>query len=341
MVLNMENLKVSVIIPVYNAEEFLEECLNSVINQTLKEIEIICVDDGSKDQSLNILEKYAQKDSRIKILTQHNRGPGAARNEALNVVNGEYVAFVDADDWIEKDSLKELYENSDDVDMVLFNAVEHLTGTENKKRIYPVDDSEKIFTYKDYKNLVMNSEIIVCSKLHKLSFIKENDLEFSNSGLYEDVFFHTKSMIRAKKLKHINKIFYNYRKTDENVRQSEYKATNESFILLDILDDVKTLLIKENVFEELEYNYYLFKIGELKRLFNNINKEYEETLYHQIQDNLMEDYLSTQVYESLPDDEKKFYVFIKQSDDLEEYHKLQNPPEDEDSSFFKKIASLF
>ena len=337
----MSNIKVSVIIPVYNADEFLEECLNSVINQTLKEIEIICVDDGSKDESLNILEKYAQEDSRIKILTQHNMGPGAARNEALTVAKGEYVAFVDADDWIEENALKELYEYADGVDMVLFNAVEHLTGTDNKKRIYPVDDSEETFTYKDYKNLVMNSEIIVCSKLHKLSFIKENDLEFSNSGLYEDVLFHTKSMIRAKKLKHMDKIFYNYRKTDENLRQSEYKATNESFILLDILDDVKTLLIREGVFEELEYNYFLFKISELKRLFDNINKEYEETLYHQIQDNLMEDYLSTQVYESLPDDEKRFYVFIKQSDDLEEYHKLQNPPEDEDSSFFKKIASLF
>lgn len=337
----MSNIKVSVIIPVYNADEFLEECLNSVINQTLKEIEIICVVDGSKDESLNILEKYAQGDSRIKILTQHNMGPGAARNEALNIVKGEYVAFVDADDWIEENALNGLYEYADGVDMVLFNAVEHLTGTDNKKRLYPVDDSEETFTYKDYKNLVMNSEIIVCSKLHKLSFIKENDLEFSNSGLYEDVFFHTKSMIRAKKLKHMDKIFYNYRKTDENVRQSEYKATNESFILLDILDDVKTLLIREGVFEDLEYNYFLFKIGELKRLFDNINKEYEETLYHQIQDNLMEDYLSTQVYESLPDDEKRFYVFIKQSDDLEEYHKLQNPPEDEDSSFFKKIASLF
>lgn len=335
----MDNIKVSVIVPVYNAENFLEECMDSIVNQTLKEMEIICIDDGSSDDSLNILKNYSKMDSRVIILNQKNRGPGAARNKALNVARGEYVAFVDADDWIEEDALRYLYENSNDADMLLFNSVERLPDGEVRKREYPVESGET-FTYHDYKELVMNSEIIVCSKLHKLSFIRENDLEFSNSGLFEDVYFHTKSMITAKKLSHVDKIFYNYRKTEDNVRLSEYKSTNESFILLDILDDVKTLLIQEKVYDELEYNYFLFKIKELRLLFENINEKYEETLYHQIQDNFMEDFLTSTVYETLPDKERNFYMYIKQSDSLEEYYKLQNHVEDENTSFLGRVEDF-
>lgn len=93
--------KVSVIIPVYNAEKYLRECLDSVVNQTLKEIEIICVDDGSTDGSLTILREYRKKDKRVKVLTQANEGVSAARNRGLLSACGEFVAFLDSDDYIE------------------------------------------------------------------------------------------------------------------------------------------------------------------------------------------------------------------------------------------------
>ena len=116
------NVKVSVIVPVYNVEKYLKDCLDSVVNQTLEDIEIICVNDGSTDNSLAILEEYAEKDSRIKIITQENKGLGGARNTGLYHANGEYISFIDSDDWIELNTFEELYNMSKnlDLDMLMF-----------------------------------------------------------------------------------------------------------------------------------------------------------------------------------------------------------------------------
>ena len=97
----MNNITVSVIIPVYNTEKYLEECLKSVINQTLKVIEIICIDDGSTDNSPDILKEYSEKDGRIRIYSQTNKGQGAARNRGIDLAKGEYVYFIDSDDFME------------------------------------------------------------------------------------------------------------------------------------------------------------------------------------------------------------------------------------------------
>ena len=115
-------VKVSVIVPVYNVENFLKECLDSIVNQTLYDIEIICINDGSTDNSLAILESYAKSDDRIKIISQENKGLGAVRNVAFNHISGDYVFFIDSDDYIDLNTLKKLYENaiSNDSDLVFF-----------------------------------------------------------------------------------------------------------------------------------------------------------------------------------------------------------------------------
>ena len=102
-------MKVSVIIPVYNVEKYLEECLDSVVNQTLKEIEIICINDGSIDNSVKILEKYRDKYSNIKVINQKNLGVGRARNVGVKLAKGEYIFFLDSDDYIEVDALEKCY----------------------------------------------------------------------------------------------------------------------------------------------------------------------------------------------------------------------------------------
>ena len=100
--------KISVIIPVYNSEKFLKKCLDSIINQTLNDIEIICIDDGSTDKSLRILNNFADKDNRITIINQKNSGPSAARNKGIENAKGEYIGFVDSDDWIDLDFYEKL-----------------------------------------------------------------------------------------------------------------------------------------------------------------------------------------------------------------------------------------
>lgn len=102
-------MKISVIVPVYNVEEYLRKCLDSVLNQTLRDIEIICVDDGSTDSLWEILKEYAQKDDRIKLIQKENGGLSSARNAAMQVAKGDYIGFVDSDDWIDPDFLRKLY----------------------------------------------------------------------------------------------------------------------------------------------------------------------------------------------------------------------------------------
>ena len=106
--------KLSVIIPVYNVENYLRECLDSITSQTVKDIEIICIDDGSTDNSPKILKEYQKKDSRIKIITKENGGQASARNLGIKKAQGEYIAFIDSDDFIESEMLEKLYTKAKD-----------------------------------------------------------------------------------------------------------------------------------------------------------------------------------------------------------------------------------
>ena len=176
-------VKVSVIVPVYNNEEYLDKCLSSLIGQSLEDIEIICVNDGSVDSSLDILNNYKQKDNRIVVLSQENQGAGASRNNGIDIANGEYISFVDADDWLEENALKKLYENAvrNNSEIVLFNSVERWPDSQTKERIYiPPDDETDydnlVFDYNYSKNLVMNAMFVVWSKIYRTSFIKENNI---------------------------------------------------------------------------------------------------------------------------------------------------------------------
>lgn len=122
ILINKYLIMISVIMPVYNVENYIEKCLDSVCNQSFKDLEIICVNDGSTDNSLKLLEDYAKRDSRIKIITQENGGIGHARNTGLKNATGEYVLFVDSDDFLCENSLDELYYNinSNNSDLVIF-----------------------------------------------------------------------------------------------------------------------------------------------------------------------------------------------------------------------------
>ena len=129
--------KISVIIPVYNIEKYLVKCLDSVINQTFTDIEIICINDGSTDNSLSILEEYAQKDKRIKIINKENGGLSSAWNAGLNEVSAEYLTFVDGDDWIDTNTFKLAYEAmlNNNVDYVCWSANPIFEYNKDRRRV--------------------------------------------------------------------------------------------------------------------------------------------------------------------------------------------------------------
>ncbi len=225
--MNSEKL-ISVIIPVYNAEKYIKECLSSIIDQTYKNLEIICVDDGSTDHSLELLEFYRKKDSRIKIYKQDNKGPAAARNLALEKANGDYISFVDADDTLEYNAYEVLIALSwqNDWDMIIFSG--NVMGEQNDYI------SQKITqTYREYRD-INHHKLIFQENGAKpflwLHFIKRDLLEkpvklrFDESlNLGEDQIFQFGYVPRAKNVLVIEDKFYNYRITQNASLMQLYK----------------------------------------------------------------------------------------------------------------------
>lgn len=143
-------IKISVIIPVYNVEMYLEQCVNSVMNQTLDDIEIICVNDGSTDNSLHILKELATKDKRLKIINQENLGLSEARNRGIKEAIGKYISFIDSDDWIDVDFLEKLYSAAEEnqADIAAAGIIKHFANGKTKKFI----------SFKKYKTTINNSQ---------------------------------------------------------------------------------------------------------------------------------------------------------------------------------------
>lgn len=137
----MINSKISIIIPIYNAEKYLEKCLDSIVKQTYKNIEIICVNDGSKDNSINILSRYNKMDNRIVLINKENNGLSSARNIGLASATGEFVMFVDSDDWIDIDTCEKCLKimNKYSVDVVMFSYVREYENKSNPKIIFNED----------------------------------------------------------------------------------------------------------------------------------------------------------------------------------------------------------
>ncbi len=165
--------KVTVIIPVYNVAAYLPQCLDSVIAQTLDDIEIICVNDGSKDESLAVLNEYAAQDSRIKIIDKANAGVSAARNDGIAAAQGEYIAFLDGDDFLEPDCLEKVYATavSGNFDTVVFK---HNLIDGNKKTVW--NNSE--FGCFDEDKLLYTFSAVIWNKLYRTAFLREKQIGF-------------------------------------------------------------------------------------------------------------------------------------------------------------------
>lgn len=181
--------KLSVIIPVYNVQKYLPQCLDSILNQTFKDIEVICIDDGSTDDSLAILNDYALRDSRLKILTQSNSGPANARNLGIKVATSDVITFLDSDDWIaSENAFEEIYNKfiENDVDLLVFdhyeynnkkNALKH----NNQRRFvfkYNKKDYERKLSFEDFRKYIFRFSPFPWNKFYKRQFLIENEIFF-------------------------------------------------------------------------------------------------------------------------------------------------------------------
>ena len=287
----MNNPKVSIIIPVYNSESLLTDCLMSVKNQTLSDIEIICIDDGSTDNSFKILKDFSNGDKRFKIFHQENSGAGFSRNVALEKVTGDFVLFLDSDDWIEKDTCEKLYNQAINLhsDLVLFDAVRHLPDNQSMDLIHFLgEDSNKDFSslsfdYKLVKNKVLNAYFgVIWSKFYKSSFIFENNIKFPYHKLYNDVEFHVKSMLLAKRISYFPKIFYHYNRIGQDSLQTLYVSSSEAIVFYDVMCGIKDFLLENNFFDEFKLEFIEFTFKEFERKLNEIDDEFKLQYFEKI-----------------------------------------------------------
>lgn len=258
--------KVSVIIPVYNVEKYLRQCLDSVVNQTLTDIEIICVDDCSTDNSLSILKEYAEKDSRIKIIEQkENQGQGVARNDALKVATGEYVGFVDSDDWIELNAFQTLYDyaKANDAQVVHFNFVEYNEHSGKYKKNAFAESFKKKFhydllTYKKYSKDIVKKELFtfigyVCNRISKREFLAENRIRFATTKTLEDIFFAIGVILSAKDIYFLDEYLYYYR-IRQNSTINSRDGKNEEYAYENI-KQLKSYLEEYHLFDKYQQEY--------------------------------------------------------------------------------------
>ena len=201
--------KVSVIIPVYNVEKYLRECLDSVVNQTLKDIEIICINDGSTDNSLEILNEYAFNDSRISILTQNNKGAGAARNSGIKIANGDFIAFIDPDDiYPSANVLSKLYNAACQNNALVCGG--SLTFFKDKK-FYPSRYNKSIFSDTGFVNFVdYQFDYFYQRYIYNTKFLKNNNLYFPMYRRYQDAPFFLNVMAKCEKFYAIPDVTYAY-----------------------------------------------------------------------------------------------------------------------------------
>lgn len=257
------NPLVSIIIPVYNTEKYLGKCLDSLVYQTLENIEIICINDASKDDSLSILREYADKDNRVKIIDlKVNQRQGGARNAGLKIAKGKYIGFVDSDDWVESEMYKTLYEKieKDKSDICVCDYYEINTETDSKNKI-ELPDSH-IFSLKEVekkKKIIIDGVRLVCSLIKKEIIIK-NNLFFPEGVIYEDNAIGSAIFLAAGDIIKVNKPLYYYRlensSTTRAINNCNYFDRLKTSVMF--LENMKRIGMYQTYKEEIDYRFYSF-----------------------------------------------------------------------------------
>jgi glycosyltransferase involved in cell wall biosynthesis len=288
-----KEIKVSVIIPVYNEETYLVQCLQSILEQSLKNIEIICVDDGSSDRSVELIEKFQKKDSRIRLIRQKNAGGGAARNRGALAARGEYLSFLDADDYFEPTMLEKMAEKLDETKSDLcickvrcwhedlnFYTEEY---SAMREEFLPEKD---VFSAKDMPGHIFNTfHNWPWNKMFRRSFVEEKGLVFQEILRTNDLFFTCTALVNAERITTVKEVLVNYR-----VGVAGTCQTTNQVAALDFFQAFKKLKEYLKVcclYEEYKQSFINHALdGCIANLMSQETGAEQETLYHQLKGGL-------------------------------------------------------
>lgn len=283
----MNNNLISVIIPVYNVSKYLRQCLDSIINQTYKNLEIILVNDGSTDDSLKICEEYKLKDKRIVLISQENGGLASARNTGIKTVTSNYFLFIDSDDWIAPDTIASVFPYIENVDLVCFSFVKEYPNNHIVRKFGLHGKFDAEFLQRRITGLVneelsdpshLETLVTAWGKVYKTSIVRKNNLyvkNISEIGAWEDGLFNWEYLNCSDLVYILDKPFYNYRKFNPDSMTSNYKKdflnkTNHLFDL--ILQNLKSNNKEDEFYQAFNNRICLSVIGlGLIETYNNVS----------------------------------------------------------------------
>ena len=312
--INDSEIKVSIIIPVFNVEKYLRECLDSVINQTLENIEIICINDESNDSSLEILKEYANNDSRFKIVSQFNSGPGGARNTGLDIVQGKYIYFIDSDDIIKPNGLEEMYRECElkNLDMLKFNLMTFEDSTYKEKELYQrvkpaflKELGDVIFNYKD-----IGLDVYTLSPNMQSTFFKREpikDLRFPEKIIFEDNIFLIEALFNSKRIYYLDKFLASKRERKSSITQSTGRDFSD---IVEIRNMIVDLAKKYNHYEDYKFTIYSRKYMFIRLLFLQTKEYYKKRFFEKVKTdciNKKEEYENEGIFDIL--DKKSINTF--------------------------------
>ncbi len=285
---------VSVILPIYNVAEYLDECLNSIENQTMNKLEIICIDDGSTDDSLDIMKKHQNKDHRIRIISQKNGGAGKARNAGMKVARGKYLSFLDADDFIDKDTYKLAVNRAEtyDADITIYKAYlyDNNTKVETPNNFSLKMDKlpkKSVFSKEDIKENIFTSIMgWAWDKLYKSSFVYNTGLKFQEQRTTNDMFFVYSTLLKAPRITILDKRLYHQRRNVgtslSNTREKSWECFYQALL------KVKDELIKSSIYSEYESDFVNYALHSCLWNFNTLKEPIAEKLFIKLRENWFE-----------------------------------------------------
>ena len=335
--------KVSVVMPVYNASRFLNDSINSILNQTLDDLELICVDDGSTDDSLDILNGFKDKDSRVKVFGLEHQGGGNARNYGLERITGEYLFCMDTDDILDLKAFEDFYKiaSEKELDFLVFKAInygvekDHYFETEyqNMGRIYnKVQDD--IFSFNDLGDLLFDFNVSPWCKFYNAEFIKSTKARFRENSKFHDNNFFWSIIFKAKRIYFINEFYYTRNRYDQSLTASGDIGHSD---MVDVTNDIIKIFKNQGRLENYKRMLFNLKIIWITDRYNQVRKgNAKEEFFSKMK----KDYEQFMPLDLLDNTNRFIYDSVLYSKDFKEFDKLKRYYQitHEDKPFEEKIS---
>ncbi len=275
--------------PIYNAYDYLRPAMDSILDQTLREIEIICIDDGSTDHSLEIIKEYQKKDARVRIVTENNAGASTARNKGINRVRGEYMIFLDADDFYEPELLETMYlrakEDNLDITVAGFDIYNNKQAKFTKSAVEAHSDifaNGRVVSKNEYPDYILESATgYVWNKLFSAEFIREKELTFAPElYVFEDVYFVASALSLAERVGRINDVVIHHRVYSEQQRAKLFRKYYNQVPV--VYMKLKDFLTSHGMYIPLMHSFLNLSAGRCYKIYNLLWSDAKENFWNML-----------------------------------------------------------